>query len=313
MLKTVLLLSALLFGFASATNCKGCTPLDTLTFDKMLKHFRVSLVKFDVAYPYGEKHDEFAKVAVDGAEVEDLMVAEVGIKDYGEKDNEELGKRFDAQKETFPVVVLFVKDDKTKKINEFKFPAGEDFKVENLKRFIKTYSGIYMPLPGCLEQFDKLADKLVSAAGPGDKGKVMAEAEKALIDLQSDDADKAKKATTTRAKPTTSAGNAWFDHNNPSMRLPKRFLWSTTQIATASAKIETSAAAKVAMPTEVRVATKRFPKSVLELPISVQLMSAAIGSPAPSSPKSANSRVTGVCSLPNSWRSLLGFAGRCSR
>lgn len=194
MLRSVLLLSALLFSYASATNCKGCTPLDTLTFDKMLKHFRVSLVKFDVAYPYGEKHDEFAKVAVDGAEVEDLMVAEVGIKDYGEKDNEELGKRFDAHKETFPVVVLFVKDDKTNKINEFKFPKEEDFKADNLKAFIKKHSGIYMPLPGCLEQFDKLADRLVSAAGPGEKGKVMAEAEKALIDLQGDDADKAKKA-----------------------------------------------------------------------------------------------------------------------
>ena len=56
------------------------------------------MVKFDVAYPYGEKHDEFAKLAVDGAEVDDLMIAEVGIKDYGEKDNEELGNRFGAKK-----------------------------------------------------------------------------------------------------------------------------------------------------------------------------------------------------------------------
>ena len=72
-------------------------------------------------------------MAVDVAEVDDVMVATVGIKDFGEKDNEELGKRFDARKDTFPVVVLFVKDGKTKKINEFKFPASEDFKVANLK------------------------------------------------------------------------------------------------------------------------------------------------------------------------------------
>ncbi len=36
-------------------NCKGCTALDSLTFDKMINHFRVSLVKIDVPYPYGDK------------------------------------------------------------------------------------------------------------------------------------------------------------------------------------------------------------------------------------------------------------------
>jgi endoplasmic reticulum protein 29 len=194
MLKFFILLLSISFGIVAATNCKGCTPLDTLTFDKMLKHFRVSLVKFDVAYPYGEKHDEFAKIAVDGAEVDDLMVAEVGIKDYGEKDNEELGKRFGASKDNYPVVMLFVRDEKTKKINEFRFPASEDFKAANLKNWMRQKSDIYLPLPGCLEEFDRLADRLMSATSPGEKGKVMAEAEKALIDLSTDEADKAKKA-----------------------------------------------------------------------------------------------------------------------
>jgi len=86
-------LSTFLLGSGSAINCKGCTPLDELTFDKMINSFPASLVKFDVAYPYGDKHEEFAKVAVDGAETKGLFVGEVGIKDYGDKDNEELGKR----------------------------------------------------------------------------------------------------------------------------------------------------------------------------------------------------------------------------
>jgi hypothetical protein len=38
--------------------------LDNLTFDKLLSKFDASLIKFDVAYPYGDKHEEFAKVRI---------------------------------------------------------------------------------------------------------------------------------------------------------------------------------------------------------------------------------------------------------
>jgi len=89
---TVLYMS--LMDKSSAINCKGCIPLDELTFDKMVNNFPASIVKFDVAYPYGDKHDEYAKVSIDAAERKDLFVGEVGVKDYGDKDNEELGKRY---------------------------------------------------------------------------------------------------------------------------------------------------------------------------------------------------------------------------
>ena len=63
-----------------AINCPGCTPLDELTFDKIIKKFNASIIKFDVAYPYGEDHDEFAKIAKEASDVADLFVGEVGIK-----------------------------------------------------------------------------------------------------------------------------------------------------------------------------------------------------------------------------------------
>ena len=55
----VTVLTLFIFGLASGNHCKGCTPLDSLTFDKMLNHFRVSLIKIDVPYPYGEKQVHF--------------------------------------------------------------------------------------------------------------------------------------------------------------------------------------------------------------------------------------------------------------
>ena len=62
----------------------------------------------------------------------------------------------------------------------FRFGKSDDFTEENLKSFIKQKSGIYLPLPGCLEEFDELAARLVAADTAGEKGKVVAEAEKAL-------------------------------------------------------------------------------------------------------------------------------------
>ncbi len=102
-----------LLNTSAAINCKGCTPLDNLSFDKLVNKFKVSMVKFDVAYPYGDKHEEFGKFAADAAEVDDLFVGEVGIKDYGEKENSDLGARFGAtDKEDYPIVFMFIQDEK---------------------------------------------------------------------------------------------------------------------------------------------------------------------------------------------------------
>lgn len=164
--------------------------MDEATFDKIVDKFRASLVKFDVAFPYGDKQDQFAKVAESVADVPDLLAAEVGIKDYGDKDNEGLAKRFNAVKDDFPVVILFVKDGEGNK-KEYRFGKSDDFTEENLKSFIKQKSGIYLPLPGCLEEFDELAARLVAASSAGEKGKVVADAEKALLAANATDKPKA--------------------------------------------------------------------------------------------------------------------------
>lgn len=186
LLHALLLAVATLAIVSEAINCEGCTPLDELTFDKMLRNYPVSVVKFDTAYPYGDKHDEFAKVAVDGAQIDDLLVAEVGIKDYGDKDNEELGKRYNIKKDDFPVMYVFVRDEKTRKLSEFRFDG--EFVSANLKNFIRQKSGIYMPLPGCIEGFDKLADLLMKAETKKEKADIIAKAEELVVKVENNKA-----------------------------------------------------------------------------------------------------------------------------
>lgn len=66
-----------------AGSCKGCVELDTLTFDKVVSSFDHAVVKFDISYPYGEKHEQFEEFSSAVGDVKNLLVAVVGVKDYG--------------------------------------------------------------------------------------------------------------------------------------------------------------------------------------------------------------------------------------
>lgn len=102
--------------------CKGCLELDELTFDKVISKFSAVLVKFDVAYPYGKKHDEYAKFAKDVSEsnVGDIAVSVVGIKNYGDPTNNNLAERFNIG-DQLPVIKLFTGFSALKMVD---FPKG---------------------------------------------------------------------------------------------------------------------------------------------------------------------------------------------
>ena len=177
---------------SNAANCKGCTPLDELNFDKIIKRFDAALVKFDTAYAYGDKHEEFGKVAKDLAEIDSVLTAEVGIKDYGEKDNSALGEKYGVVKADYPVLFVFTKNKDTGEMEHHRFTDNDDFKADTIKTFIRQKAGIYLPLPGCIEEFDNFATRLLTAENAGEKGKVMAEAEKAFLAIPAESPNKGK-------------------------------------------------------------------------------------------------------------------------
>lgn len=151
--------------------CKGCVELGEFNFDKIIPRFEAVLVKFDVAYPYGDKHDTFAKVAEEIIDNKNFILAQVPVKDYGEKENEHLGKKFGITKDDLPALRLFVQGED----EPFVFDKNLPWTEENVKKFVKEHTNIYLGLPGCLETFDKLAGKFITAKS---KDKPLQETEK---------------------------------------------------------------------------------------------------------------------------------------
>lgn len=161
----------IIFNIHFTSACKGCIEIGEFNFDKIIPRFEAVLVKFDVAYPFGEQHDIFAKVAEEIIDNKNFILAQLPMKDYGEKENEDFAKKYGVTKEDLPALRLFVQGEDEPFIFDKNLPWTE----ENVKKFVKEHTNIYLGLPGCLEAFDKLAAKFIAAKN---RDKVLQETEK---------------------------------------------------------------------------------------------------------------------------------------
>lgn len=152
------LLYLAVFISVSADNL-GVVLLDEIVFDKVLSRFPVALVKFDSAFPYGDKHEEYSKFAREqNVLVKDLLIADVHAKDYGEKDNWSLLKRFGINEKELPTILLFNRADPSKWL---RYPKEQEVTVDSLKNFVRRNTKLYIGLSGCIEEFDVIAAKFM--------------------------------------------------------------------------------------------------------------------------------------------------------
>ncbi|XP_066149162.1 endoplasmic reticulum resident protein 29 [Euwallacea fornicatus] len=164
----------------SEANIKGAVILDEHNFDKVLSKFENVLVKFDAVYPFGEKHDAFKTVAEELKDANDLLIVTIGIKDFGDHDNQKLAERFGINtKKDWPSLRLFIKGEE----EPFSLNREDVWSVNEIKKFIREYSNVYLGLPGCLEKFDKFAIEFSAAK---DKEAIIENAEKEAETLQAE-------------------------------------------------------------------------------------------------------------------------------
>ncbi|KAK3751880.1 hypothetical protein RRG08_047153 [Elysia crispata] len=185
---------------------QGSVSLNSGVFDKVIEKHKAVLVKFDETYPYGEKQDAFKEVAKTSVSQPDLLVAEVHVADYGEKDNQDLAERFGITKEAFPAYRLFTDGNSEKAKASF---SGDALQADSIKNFIVKESGLWLGRPGCLEMFDKLVPEFIKASDD-ERASILSEAEKSAQDLTKDEEKLAADTYIKTMKKVLDKGNSFI-------------------------------------------------------------------------------------------------------
>ncbi|CAG2101204.1 unnamed protein product [Medioppia subpectinata] len=159
----------------------GSVVLDSLTFDKVVTKFKASLVKFDIQYPYGEKHQEFEKVSQLAKTAPNLLIAEVGVHEFGDKEGMDLAAKYSITRDDLPVIKLFVNG-----VTDEAVHYDDEFKSDPIIRFIRRHSGIRIPLEMCLEELDDLAQRFMAEKASDRQRRDVLDAAQRLMNKLSD-------------------------------------------------------------------------------------------------------------------------------
>jgi len=172
---------------AQAYTDRGILKLDNMTFDRIVDGSRNVIVRFDKEYSYGDDHDSwkaFAKTL--GESSADALVCDVGVSEYGDKDNADLAQRFSVKSEDFPQYRFWPKGSSSSS-DPVKY-SGEK-KADAFVRFMQEKAGVWVGLPGQIKELDAIVKEFVQAI---DKAPVIKRAEAAASAVAEKDADGAK-------------------------------------------------------------------------------------------------------------------------
>merc|ERR1712136_187574 len=188
-------LTLLTLSLFDTSNAAGIQKLDSKTFDGALSKADIMLVKFDQNNPDPKMHAAFEKVVSELSKeigMENMTAAHVEVIKDGEITNSELVSKYNIKKliydESLPVIASFTRNKEGDK-----YPEGEThspsiiiskmFDVDLLRRGIRSNTGIYFTLPGCIDTFDFLAVQFAQASSAFKQGKIIPEAEVKLSQI----------------------------------------------------------------------------------------------------------------------------------
>ena len=88
----------------------GMLKFDNTTLDRVVGHGTPAFVRIDKEYSYGDEHDAWKDFAAKvGGSSADMLVCDVGVSEYGDKENSDISERFSIKSEDFPQYRLWLK------------------------------------------------------------------------------------------------------------------------------------------------------------------------------------------------------------
>jgi endoplasmic reticulum protein 29 len=143
-------------------------------------------VRFDKEYSYGDEHDAWKDFAAKvGGSSADMLVGDVGVSEYGDKDNSDIADRYSIKSDDFPQYRLWLKGSAS---SADPLAYKGDKKSDAFLRYVQENAGVWVGLPGQMKAFDALAKEFAK----GDKAAIVKKAEEAAKGVDAKDAEFAK-------------------------------------------------------------------------------------------------------------------------
>jgi len=127
----------------------------------------------------------------------DVLVCDVGVSEYGDKDNSDISDKYSIKNEDFPQYRFWPKG--TSSASD-PIVYGSAKKKDDFLRFIQEKAGAWIGLAGQVKAMDALAKEFIAAS---DKAAVAKKAEAAAKDVDTKDADSAKYYVKVMTKAST--------------------------------------------------------------------------------------------------------------
>lgn len=182
----IALVAAATLQLVSAYSDRGILKLDNTTFDRIIDGTKSVFVRFDKEYSYGDEHDAWKELAGKvGDSSANMLTADVGVSEYGDKDNSDLSDRYSIKSEDFPQYRLWLKGSAH---TDTPIVYKGDKKYDGFLRFLQEKAGVWIGLPGQVKVLDDLAKEFVK----GNKAAVTKQAEEAVKTLDAKDAESGK-------------------------------------------------------------------------------------------------------------------------